>query len=147
MLRHLWSNVRHRFWVNWELVKLCGRLLWRGQVHDLSKYGPAEAPDFARALPGLASSTYGSEEYEEAKARLDDALEHHYAVNPHHPEHYRRGIDGMTLCDLVEMWCDWKAAVRRHDDGDLRASLEHNRREYDLSDQLYHVLGNTVVRG
>ena len=35
-----------------------------------------------------------------------DALQHHYQKNRHHPEAFERGVDGMTLVDLVEMVCE-----------------------------------------
>ena len=45
--------------------------------------------------------------------RTKDGIEHHYAVNSHHPEHYEAGIAGMSLFDLIEMLVDWKAASER----------------------------------
>jgi hypothetical protein len=65
-------------------------------------------------------------------------------LNPHHPEHYSDGIDGMNLLDLVEMVCDWKAATLRHDDGDIKKSVEINQKRFGMSDQLTKIIRNTV---
>lgn len=147
MIRHLLSTALHRFWVAAYLLKFCWRLFWRAQAHDLSKYHPVEARRFGRLQPKLAATTYGTEEYEKLLERLRPALEHHYAANSHHPEHYPdRGVGGMDLCDLVEMYCDWRAAIRRHDDGDLRESIRHNYERFDLDRQVLYILANTAVK-
>lgn len=56
------------------------------------------------------------------------------------------GVYGMDLLDVLEMLCDWKAATARHADGDILKSLEINRTRFGISDQLYHILKNTVQR-
>jgi hypothetical protein len=56
------------------------------------------------------------------------------------------GIDGMSLVDLIEMLCDWKAATERHDDGCIKASLEHNEERFKIGGQLGMILRNTVER-
>jgi hypothetical protein len=51
----------------------------------------------------------------------------------------------MTLVDLVEMLCDWKAAGERHaDGGDLRRSLDHNAIRFSMADDLVEILNNTA---
>lgn len=77
-------------------------------------------------------------------AEIKPALEHHYANNTHHPEFYPDGIRGMSLLDLVEMLCDWKAATLRHADGDIRKSIEINQSRFKYSDELKQVLLNTL---
>lgn len=144
MIRHLLSTWWHRMWVNFYLIRVCVKLIWRGQVHDLSKYGPHERRGFARANR-LSELTYGSDEYEAERAALGRALEHHYLVNSHHPEHYDEGLREMDLYDFIEMYCDWQAAVRRHDDGDLRESIRTNADRFDLDPQIIHLLANTAV--
>ncbi len=88
---------------------------------------------------------YGSEDYKESLRSIGPAIKHHQSANSHHPEFYPSGIDGMTLPDLMEMLCDWKAAGERHNTGNIRASLEHNRERFKISDQLYAVLENTAI--
>jgi len=71
-------------------------------------------------------------------------VEHHYAKNRHHLEHFEDGVVGMTLVDLVEMFCDWCAATERHEDGDICESIEENTDRFDLSPQLAQILRNTA---
>jgi hypothetical protein len=47
------------------------------------------------------------------------------------------------LLDLVEMFCDWKAATERHADGSIEKSIEHNRVRFALGEQLTQILINT----
>lgn len=65
------------------------RLDTRLVFHDRSKLEEPEKSAFDYATPRLAGSTYGSEEYKTFLADLKPALDHHYAHNSHHPEHYR----------------------------------------------------------
>ena len=118
----------------------------RGLVHDKSKLEEPEKSEFDRLTPKLKSLTYGSEEYKESLKDLGVALEHHYKNNSHHPEHYENGIDGFDLLDLIEMFCDWKAATRRMDNGDLSKSIEINKIRFNMSEQLVSIFKNTKER-
>lgn len=111
---------------------------------EASKWSEEEWPHFADATPQLAGITYGSPEYKVALAKLKPALIHHNAANTHHPEHFAEGVYGMTLLDLVEMLCDWKAAGERHADGCIKKSIEHNRERFNMSPQLVAIFENTA---
>ena len=50
----------------------------------------------------------------------------------------------MNLVQLLEMLCDWKAASMRHDNGDIRASIEINQNRFGYSDELKRILLNTL---
>jgi hypothetical protein len=50
----------------------------------------------------------------------------------------------MNLIDLVEMLCDWYAASKRHNDGDIMKSIEINQKRFGFSDDLRQILENTV---
>lgn len=119
-------------------------LLKRGELHDQSKLVEPEVSLFTEFTPKLASSTYGSEEYDGFKKAMKPALDHHYANNRHHPEHHKHGINDMNLIDLVEMLCDWKAASERHNDGNIRKSIEINANRFNISPQLVEILENTA---
>ena len=100
---------------------------------------------FADMTEALAGLTYGSPEYKEQLAKmLPLGLNHHYAHNRHHPEHYADGIEGMNLFDLLEMLVDWIAAVQRHDDGDIQKSLEIIGDRFGMSPQLQKIFANTI---
>lgn len=119
-------------------------LVQRSTQHDLSKTRAPEKDGFDEHTPRLRSLTYGSPEYAESLAALQPALEHHYAHNRHHPQHFENGVDGMTLIDLIEMLADWKASTERVTDGDLARSLEINAERFGISPQLAAILHNTA---
>lgn len=123
---------------------ICDILKERGKNHDKSKLEDFEKPYFDENTENLAKEVYGSEEYKKSLEKLKPALEHHYKVNSHHPEHYENGIDGMNIYDIIEMWADWNAAVKRNKDGDIRKSLEINSRRFNLSNQLINIFNNTI---
>lgn len=127
-----------------ELINVAkANLHLRGIDHDKSKWSPEEKAVFDRVTPRLRGMTYGSDEYKACLAEMKPALDHHYANNSHHPEHYPNGINGMSLLDLVEMFCDWKAATERHADGSLEKSIQINRKRFEMSDQLAEIFENT----
>jgi predicted alpha/beta superfamily hydrolase len=116
----------------------------RQQTHDLSKLKDPEKTVFDEMTPKLKHSTYGSDEYRSFLDQMKPALDHHYAHNPHHPEHYPDGISGMSLLDLIEMLCDWKAAGERHANGSITNSLNINQTRFKIEHQLQSVLTNTA---
>lgn len=129
-----------------SLLRQCyERLQQRAFDHDRSKLESPEKECFDEVTGKLRTLTYGSEEYKTQLTKLKPALDHHYANNSHHPEHYTTGIDGMSLLDLLEMLCDWKAAGERHADGSIERSLRVNRERFKITSQLQNVLQNTVV--
>ena len=113
----------------------------RGVTHDASKLKTPEKEVFDVYTPLLKDCDYNSEAYKHHLSEMGTALTHHYKYNHHHPEH--RGIDNMTLIDIIEMFCDWKAATMRHTTGDFTKSLEINRTRFKISDQLQHIFENT----
>lgn len=119
-------------------------LLDRAEKHDQSKLMSPEVEMFTEFTPKLAASTYGSQEYEGFRKSMGEALAHHYAKNPHHPEHHKNGVDDMNLLDVLEMLADWKAASERHNDGNILKSIEINGKRFNLSSQLIRILENTA---
>jgi hypothetical protein len=116
----------------------------RAHRHDRSKLESPEVEVFDRVTPELAELTYGSEEYKASLASMGVALQHHYAVNDHHPEHFDGGIAEMDLIQLTEMLCDWIAATRRHADGDIRRSIDQNAERFGYGEEIRRLLHNTV---
>lgn len=121
------------------------QLIDRGLRHDASKLLSPEVEAFDEVTGTLKELTYGTVEYKQALHHIDDALQHHYEVNTHHPQHFPDGVDGMNLIDVMEMLCDWKAASERGKGNDFMEGLKHNRDRYHLSDQLYSILVNTAL--
>jgi hypothetical protein len=139
------ATLRHSRRVDELLLQLMHEIALRVTKHDESKLHDPEKATFDEYSPKLRDTTYGSEEYKTYLAEMNKALAHHYANNRHHPEHFENGVDGMTLVDLVEMLCDWKAATERHADGDLARSLEIQQERFGLTHQLRSILTNTAV--
>lgn len=128
-----------------NLLNVCvAELLKRGELHDQSKLESPEVELFTEFTEKLKGCTYGSPEYNEFLEAMKPALQHHYANNRHHPEHFANGIGDMNLLDLIEMFCDWKAASERHNDGNIRKSIEHNADRFGMSPQLVKIFNNTV---
>lgn len=140
------ETMKHMLRVN----ELCQMAAWeisrRGVVHDRSKLESPEVELFDEYTEQLAALTYDSPEYHEMRAKLKPALDHHYANNSHHAEHYPKGIDDFDLFDMLECLLDWKAAGERQNDGNILVSLEKNKKRFKLSPQLYNILKNTVER-
>jgi hypothetical protein len=118
----------------------------RGQVHDASKFEEPERSVFASNTPKLAKTEYGTPAYDELLKEVRVAIDHHYAKNTHHPEHWPNGVDDMDLFDVVEMLCDWAAAVKRNKNGNVHKSLIVNQERFNISDQLSKIMLNTVNR-
>jgi hypothetical protein len=138
------ETLKHIQLVQKLLHNMAAELLTRAEKHDQSKLEHPEVEAFTEFTNKLSTSTYGSQEYEGFRKAMKPALDHHYANNRHHPEHFKGGIHDMNLLDLIEMFCDWKAATTRHRDGNLRRSIEVNASRYGLSPQLVKILENTV---
>lgn len=117
----------------------------RAVHHDETKLESPEKEVFDAVTPKLKGLKYGSEEYKASLREMKPALDHHYAHNSHHPEHYPNGTNGMSLLDLVEMLCDWGAAHQRHDPpGNFNASFAVNIERFQITPQLEEILRNTV---
>lgn len=121
-------------------------LLNRANKHDESKLHSPEKELFDEFTPKLKDCTYGSDEYKGYLKELKVALDHHYANNSHHPEHYDNGVNGFDLFDLIEMFFDWKAATERHADGNIMKSIEINKGRFKLDPQVEQILINTAKR-
>lgn len=127
------------------MTEASAELIRRANIHDDSKLVSPEKELFDEASK-LKDITYGSPEYKECLAKLKPALEHHYANNSHHPEHWEKGINGMDLFDIIEMFFDWKAAGERHNDGNIFKSINHNKERFKMSDQMVDIFNNTATR-
>lgn len=128
-----------------RLQLVVDQLQARARVHDKSKLAEPEKSVFDKVTPRLKELTFGSQEYEASLAEMGPALDHHYANNSHHPQYYDAGVHGMSLLDVIEMLCDWDAAVKRHADGSLVNSFEVNQRRFGYCSLLDDLLKNTAI--
>lgn len=137
------ATFQHIDCVFMNLRKFSDELLSRGHLHDRSKLLPPEKSDFDKYTPNLKKMKYDSPEYRKSRKNMKNCLEHHYANNDHHPEHFMT-VSDMNLFQLVEMFCDWCASVKRNKDGNIYQSLDVNRKRFKLSKQLYCIMKNTA---
>lgn len=138
------DTLEHREKVIGIAKLIMGQLVESVMKHDESKIQEPELSIFDEYTSRLKNTTYGSDEYKGYLKEMGKALEHHYKANRHHPEHFENGMRGMNLVDLVEMFSDWWAASLRHNDGDVRRSIEINQERFGYSDDLKAILMNTV---
>lgn len=138
------ETLKHIRRVQSLLMRMVCELEIRAINHDASKLASPEVSIFTVYTPKLKNSVYMSDEYKEFLKEMQVALKHHYACNAHHPEHYVNGVDDMSLIDVMEMLCDWKAASERHDTGDILQSIENNKDRFKIGNQLTCILRNTV---
>ena len=136
--------MKHIHKVRSLLYRMIEELDRRAREHDQSKLEGIEAELYGEYTPELAKCEYMSEDYKKLLEKVRPAIEHHYAVSRHHPEHFAQGIDDMTLVDLIEMLVDWKAATERNKNGNIRTSIEKNIERFKISPQLAQILQNTV---
>lgn len=113
-------------------------------THDNSKLEDPEKKAFDEYTPKLKTCTFMSDEYKRYLKELKPALDHHYASNRHHPEHFENGIHGMTLIDLTEHFIDCLASSKRHDDGDIFSSIDMLSTRFGYSDVIVSIFKNTA---
>ena len=138
------KTMRHIETVRNYLEWCAGDMTNRGRIHDQSKLQEPEASTFDKMTEKLRGCTYGSSEYNGFLGEMRAALDHHYSENNHHPEHFKNGILDMNLFDIIEMLVDWKSAGLRHNDGDIRKSLEINSIRFNIPEPIMTLLENTV---
>ena len=128
------------------LCEVTNNLSERGANHDQSKLEEPEKSVFDRVTPRLKELVYGTPEYQAQLEEMGVALEHHYQVNDHHPQHFKgeHPIMQMNLLNITEMLCDWKAAGERMTNGDIYRSIEQNQQRFGYSDELKAILVNTA---
>ncbi len=140
------ETMRHINIVRNYLNVFVTELLKRSNQHDQSKLQSPEVEVFDEFTPKLKDCEYGSDEYKSYLKAMKPALDHHYSVHRHHPEHFENGMMGMDLIDLCELVCDWHAASLRHKTGDIHTSIELNQERFGYDDQIKQLLRNTAQR-
>lgn len=137
------KSISHIALVQFYLTMVMRNLQDRLLAHDKSKLIEPERSAYEGLDEALVNIPFGSEEYRQVvKAHLGPALKHHYENNPHHPEHYDKGVAGMSLFDLIEMLTDLRAVC--DEKGKWKIDLDINRRNNNMSDEVYRILLNTI---
>lgn len=137
------------------LLLVVEELATRAAEHDLSKLGSVEKPIIDK------------------RESMRIALDHHYSVNRHHPEHFKKykcvrcfkrfdielitcpecgsplftieqtGVKGMSLIDVIEMVAD-VAAVSIHNRDDILKRFASHHQHFGYSDELAWIIQNTI---
>lgn len=116
----------------------------RKEEHDKSKLLEPEKSLFDIWTPKLRTSTYESAEYKMFLKELKPALEHHYSIHRHHPEHFENGIDNMHLIDLCELTGDWDASSKRYDNDNIYKNIDLNSKKFEYTRCLSLIIKNTI---
>ena len=138
------ETLEHIRKVQENISKMIHSLLDRARDHDQSKLESPELEVFTQHTHNLKNLEYGTKAYEDNLLTIKPALDHHYAKNRHHPQHFKSGINDMNLIDLCEMLCDWRASTERNANGNILTSLEINAKKFGIDAQLLGILRNTV---
>jgi hypothetical protein len=135
----------HKFLVLQYMNQFIQDLVKRAEEHDNSKFSEEEFPGLVAAMDEIKQFPYGTPEYEAMRLKHQKTFMAHYRKNRHHPEHHSKGIEDMTLTDVVEMFCDWKAAsMRAGNQGSMEGSIRIGAEKYNLHPVLVKILENTA---
>lgn len=137
------DTINHVKAVQYFMEQVVVELVKRARVHDGSKLNPPEWDGYAQMIAELKGLEYNSPAYRVVLQGHSDVVRHHYQANDHHPEHFAEGIAEMNLIQIVEMFCDWKAASMRNS-GTLVDSLESSCNRFGIDGLLGKIFVNTV---
>lgn len=137
------DTLAHIHRVQYHLGKVTDLLTVRGDEHDQSKLGPVEKPLIDALAPQLEAVEYGSDDYKAVQEKYADFYRIHYAQGRHHPQRFEDGIAGMNLVDIMEMFCDWKAASERNGN-EFARSVEIGIERFKVEPQFAAILRNSV---
>jgi hypothetical protein len=138
-------NLIHKFWILCYSFKLAWKIIKRGFLHDLSKFSGIEWKFFSRhSFENYPHVGYGETYLQHLQTTVKEAIDHHYELNDHHPEHYKNGIRDMKFDAFIEMYLDWLAATRANPHNTLSEVLKTNKDRFKIDDQLYEVMCNGI---
>lgn len=148
MFLHYYGVLKHKFWVLLYIIKFCIILIYKGIIHDISKFKFDEALFFIKIINKLKIIEYGSKEYRKNLRYIRPAIKKHYERNSHHPEFYKSkdGIYEMNTFDLIEMCCDWKASSRQHKVRDINKSFKISCDRFNLHDSIQDLHMKKLLR-
>lgn len=110
-------------------------LIYRGKLHDISKYGEYEYIPYIWMTWKYKMKNDGKVfEYPSntLETSVEMAVDHHYKSNRHHPEFHENSND-MTEIDIAEMVCDWYAMSMEFGD-DVKKWANKSIKRYRFND-------------
>ena len=108
---------KHKLILRGVLYNLANQLKERADNHDNSKY------------------------YNCTKPLIQKALDHHYAKNRHHPEHFEHGVEDMNLLDILEMVVDWDSSASCRG---TELDTDYSFKRFKITPQLQKIILNTL---
>ena len=135
---------RHITTVQKHLHSIIEALEKRARLHDLSKLSLDEFGGFVEINQIAREHPYGSEEYRES-LKGNKTIKLHFSQNSHHPEYYPNGMADMSLLDIIEMVCDWKAASETYGQTSFEDSLEIQCKRFGLSEEQLRLIRMVVA--
>ena len=137
------DTMEHKTRVSIILTKIAKDMISRGKIHDNSKFKSPERDIYEMNHDKLSQARFGTEEYKKIQDEMSIAVNHHYQVNDHHPEHFQNGIVDMNLIQIQEMLADI-LAVSMTKGTDVIKFLPDFMREKDIPENYYTILRNTL---
>lgn len=133
---------KHKVLLRAVLYNLANQLKERADKHDDSKFSKEEK-DVFESIDNIKREDFDS--YEEyfncTKPLIQKALDHHYANNRHHPEHFEKGVDNMNLLDIIEMIVDWDTSASCRG---TQLDTEYSFKRFKIEPQLQKIILNTL---
>ena len=139
----LCDTILHVSEVQEHLEEIISELKKRGYAHDRTKFQALEFDSFVSTRDKFKRANYGSKEYKECVDLVRPAVDSHHQKNRHHTGFHKNGINDMTLIDIIEMICDWRAAARRSPDKAFADTLDYAYKKYGVNEQLRKIMENT----
>lgn len=139
------SILKHKKSVADKLNFLAKELLNRAEHHDDSKLVQPEI-GWLIEMDKEPKASYGSDEYFGRLQRWQKFFDHHYAVNRHHPDHFKDlGVQGFNLADLCEYLMDICSYFDKMHVSDAIKVVEEQSKRFGLDEQLSQILKNTLI--
>jgi hypothetical protein len=120
--------LRHKWHVLYAGLFL-GVPLWRLLIHDWSKFSRAEWEPYVRRFFGKGTDP----------REFEDAWQHHYSRNPHHPEYWQQVEEDGTIranwmppTYVREMIADWYGTSMAQGKSDIESYYLANKDRYQL---------------
>lgn len=133
---------KHKVLLRAILYNLANQLKERADKHDDSKYSKEEK-DVFESIDEIKREDFDSYEqyYNCTKPLLQKALDHHYANNRHHPEHFEKGVNDMNLLDVLEMIVDWESSASCRG---TKLDVDYSFKRFKIEPQLQKIINNTL---
>ena len=133
---------KHKDLIKNILYNFSFKLKERADNHDNSKYSNEEKDVFEN-VDNIKREDFDSYEqyFSYTKPLIQKALDHHYANNRHHPEHFKNGVEDMNLLDILEMVADWESSASCRN---TILDTDYSFKRFNIEPQLQKIILNTL---